>query len=185
MCDETTPLNDSNASFVIGGTGHRSLESSSQGIAARIAEVLQLLLEQYPDRPTSLISSVAEGADRLLVEIALEHEIPWDCVLPCAPSCFRQDFATQSSLEQFERLLASARSVSRPDPPLDKESGYLWASNAVLQAADILVTVWDGGPGHGPAGTAETVARARSMGMPVIWIPSHAPYVIRRLESMG
>ena len=184
MSDRPSPFQDSNQDFTIGAVGHRKLEGSAEEIGNRISLVLRELLAEHPDEQVSLVCSIAEGADRLLLSSAIELGIPYDCVLPSTSDCFRADFQTQESCDQYERLLAGARTVTEPVGPIDREAGYLWASDNVLDRADTLVAVWDGGPGHGPAGTAETVARALSRGIPVVWVPSHPPYAVRKLAPV-
>ncbi len=182
MPDTTSPSNQSAASYTIGAIGHRNLAGLEQAIVRQIAFVLRQLIDEHPNERLSLLSSVAEGADRLLLASAAELGLPYDCVLPCSPECFRVDFASPDSRGEFDRLLETARSVMQPEMPFDKEEGYLWASEAVLARADTLLAVWDGGSGNGAAGTAETVARARKRGIPVIWIPTEPPHTVQVLE---
>lgn len=172
-----------NQAFTIGAIGHRTLEGSSAAIRERIDQVLQEIVEQNTACRPSLASSVAEGADRLFLAAAEGMGLAFDLLIPCTPACFREDFTTDTSQSEFEDLLTKARSVTAPEPPMGKEAGYLWASESLLDRSDVLIAVWDGGVGHGPAGTAATVARARERGIPVIWIPSHPPYAVRRLEA--
>ncbi len=183
MTDATDPRQGTDGTFVIGAVGHRELEGNPEAIANRIAAVLAQIAAEHADFPVSLLSSVAEGADRLLLAAAAEHGIPYVCALPCAPDCFREDFSSPDSSSEFDQLLESARAIVMPTESIDKESGYLWASNYVLDRADVLVAVWDGAPGHGPAGTAETVSRALKQGLPVIWIPTHVPHTVRMLGA--
>ncbi len=168
--------------FTIGAVGHRNLEGNPGAIGIRIASTLRQLAAEHADVGVSLLSSVAEGADRILLASAAELDIPYDCVLPCSPACFREDFPSQGSKFEFERLLVAARSVTTPVEPMDKECGYLWASEFVLDRADALIAVWNGAPGHGSAGTAETVTKALERGIPVIWITTQAPHTVRKLE---
>jgi hypothetical protein len=185
MSATSRPMHDTNRSFTVGAIGHRALEGSREAIWDQITLVLPQLRAEHPNEQMLLICSIAEGADRLLLSAAANFGIAYDCVLPCSPDCFRDDFRSQESRDEFDRLLAGARMVVQPDESIDKETGYLWTSNTVIDRADMLIAVWDGGPGHGPAGTAETVARALTRGIPVIWIPTHSPYIVRMLEPKG
>lgn len=185
MPDATDPILADDQTFIIGAVGHRKLKGNPGAIGTKIADMLEQIAAEHPDVEVSLLSSVAEGADRVLIASAVELDISYDCVLPCSPTCFREDFHSHGSIDEFERLLEAARSVTIPTEAMDKESGYLWASDFILDRAVALIAVWDGAPGHGPAGTAETVTRALQCGIPVIWIPTHMPHTVRRLEPRG
>lgn len=169
-------------SFTIGAVGHRKLAGIEPALQRQISVVLGQLITRHPDERLSMLCSVAEGADRLLLATAVDLGIPFDLVLPCSPECFRQDFHSTDSREEFDRFLHGARTVTQPDGPDDKEPGYLWASETMLERTNTLVAVWDGGPGHGPAGTAETVASALTRGIPVIWIPTEPPSDFQLIE---
>lgn len=129
-----------------------------------------------------MIGSVAEGADRSLLGAAETLAIPYDIVLPCPPDCFREDFTSEESQAEFDRLYRGARHVVEPEHGSTKEAGYLWASGVILDHAHVLLAVWDGGPGNGLAGTAETVSRALDRGIPVYWIHADATQAAKILE---
>jgi hypothetical protein len=128
------------------------------------------------------MSSVAEGADRHLLGAAATLNLPYDLVLPCPPDCFLEDFTSAESRSEFEQLQQGARRVLQPDGDPSKEAGYLWASEIILDHADTLLAVWDGGPGNGLAGTAETIQRALDRGIPVYWIRADASEAATLLE---
>ena len=182
MPDTTSPSSQTHTSFTIGAVGHRNVEAVEQALSSQIAVVFRQLNAEHMRERISLLSSFAEGADRLLLATAAELGMQYACVLPCAPDCFREDFVSRESRAEFERLLDAALSVVYPDWPLDKEAGYVWASEAVVDRCDILVAIWNGAPGNGPAGTAGTVARALARGIPVIWVSTEPPHTVRRLE---
>jgi len=185
MSDTTNPLFQTDQSFIVGAVGHRNLAEMKESIGRKIEFVLRQLIANHPNEHVSLVCSVAEGADRLLLAASIELGMPHDLVLPCSPNCFRGDFHSSVSREEFDRFLQGARSIVQPAAPIDKESGYLWASEAILAHAHILIAVWDGKPGHGPAGTAETVSRSLQRGIPVIWIPTVPPHDFKTLVPGG
>src|SRR5271170_7773111 len=62
--------------LVIGVTGHRDLRADARpAIAAQVREILLNFKTSYPSTPLVLISPLAEGADRLVADVALETEI--------------------------------------------------------------------------------------------------------------
>ncbi len=58
----------------------------------------------------TLISSLAEGADRLAARAALTEGFALDVVLPCPSKVYLGTFADDASRGEFDVLLASARS---------------------------------------------------------------------------
>lgn len=178
------PTNDreaiaTNGPFVVGGVGHRVLDSRLVELEAEIRNELQSIIDDHgacADR-IRLIVSVAEGADRILIEAAIDLGIPYVCVLPCSPVCFAEDFPTVESVETFQRQLALAIDIVGPaEDPADRLDGYLWVSQYLLDHADVLIAIWDGEDGNGKAGTADTVETAIRRNIPVIWISADAPH---------
>lgn len=182
---QATATNDP---FVLGGVGHRALPLDVDALEDSIRGVFTRLIEELGNDPANLrlIVSVAEGADRLLIDVAHELAIPYACVLPCTPGCFAEDFSTVASIETYERHLAQAQAVVfpriQPAPGLD---GYLWVSRYLLEHADLMVAVWNGENGNGPGGTADTVALARQRQIPVLWISAIPPHDAVIYKDMG
>lgn len=177
-------MSDTFTRFTIGAVGHRDLGTFEFELRRTVSDALEHLVARHPRSACSVLTSLAEGADRLFVIAATELGLPYDCALPCAPDRFAEDFSTSESRMEFGRLLAGARSVLLPPLGFGKEDGYLWVSDTVLELSDCLVAVWDGEPGRGPAGTADTVARARLRSIPVIWIATDPPFPARALSPL-
>ncbi len=57
----------------------------------------------------ALVSSLAEGSDRIAAKAALAHGMPLDVVLPCARATYEQTFADDASGAEFATLLNKAR----------------------------------------------------------------------------
>lgn len=92
------------------------LDSRLAELEAEIRNELQSIIDDHgacADR-ICLIVSVAEGADRILIEAAIALGIPFVCVLPCTPACFAEDFPTVESVETFQRQLALAIDIVGP-----------------------------------------------------------------------
>lgn len=140
-----------------------------------VAAAVDALLDQL-DGPLTAVSSLAEGADRLLARAVLAR--PGGrlvALLPLEPAEYAHDFATAASLREFNDLLAAADEVRviapRPGDDPSREAAYERAGLAVLEGSDLLVALWDGEPGRGRGGTAELVAEARRQGHPVEVVP--------------
>jgi hypothetical protein len=156
--------------LVIAVTGHRDLVAAEvDGIRDRVRHLLSELAERYPERTLCVLSSLAEGADRLVAEEALGRGIDLVVPLPMAKDLYRQDFETETSREEFDSLSGRAREVfelpvvqgrtleqiSRPGP----ERSLQYAQLGVFLCAHchILLAIWDGKPGTELGGTGQVV----------------------------
>ena len=69
--------------FVIALGGHRDLRAEDvPGLEARVTDILTGLASRYPHTPLLLLSSLAEGADRLGARVAFRLGIGVVAVLP-------------------------------------------------------------------------------------------------------
>ncbi len=124
----------------------------------------------------TLISSLAEGADRIAAAAALDAGLALDVVLPCPPSIYLETFADDASRGEFDALLASARArlvlplAGKPEAAIADRlpRSYESAGLTMLAQSDILVAVWDGKPAEGRGGTGEIVDEAARRGVPVV-----------------
>lgn len=96
--------------FVIGVTGHRDLDLSEIGKYKRqIRAVLHYWRKVLPETPISVLTPLAEGADRLVAEVALELReslsLKVIAPLPFEPAIYEQDFDNGDSLIEFRKLL--------------------------------------------------------------------------------
>lgn len=181
------------SSVRIGVVGHRTNRLTADDLLAlddRISGTLETLQrairEQHAGdhvmRP-EVVTSLADGADRVVARKAVELGLLEIVVLPFPRSRFEQDFQTGESLVEFRELLDAAVSVIEPaSAPRAPEDGYVTASSVIVECADLLMAVWDGRPGRGAGGTAHTVDKALQRGMPVIWVGSQPPYSIEVLR---
>lgn len=162
----------------VGVTGHRSLRDT-QDVADRLRVGLDNLRQLGGDAgggaPARLeiLSALAEGADRLVAEVALaESETSLVAVLPLARDDYVQDFVTAQSRREFDSLLVAARVVENMPPAPSREAAYERAGRWIVDHSDALVAVWDGDPARGRGGTAEIVAYAAERGVPIVWVPT-------------
>jgi len=154
----------------IGVTGHRILAETAK-IEAGIAEALMFIEHTFPDQTFAAISSLAEGADRLVVrQILSRPQARLFVPLPLQESDYLNDFATEESKAEFRHLLNQAKEVVDLPPAPTREEAYESAGRYVLQHCDILVAVWDGQEAQGMGGTGGIVARARIKKLPITWI---------------
>lgn len=153
----------------IGVTGHRMLAEVDR-IAAGVDEAVGLLEHAAPGEWT-VITALAEGADRLVAERLLRRRgTRLVVILPMAAEEYERDFADARSRAAFRRLLARGDEVVVLRPRPSREAAYVAAGLAVLERCDILIAVWDGQDELGPGGTAAVVAEARRRAKPVVWV---------------
>src|SRR5262249_29781255 len=144
----------------IGVTGHRALTELDR-ITAGVDEALNHIEQAFPGQPCTVISSLAEGADRLVVQRVLARYKPRLVVpLPLPQSDYLTDFASAESQTEFLRLLDQADEVIELPPVSTRNEAYEAAGNYVLEHCDVLMAIWDGQDAQGQGGTGATVARA-------------------------
>jgi RyR domain len=155
---------------VVGVTGHRILteiERLSEGLSSALARID----EACPGEPLSVLSALAEGADRLVAERVLEHpNARLLAVLPVPAADYETDFRSPASRQHFRSLLDRADEVIELTAVESRDSAYDAAGRYVLEHCDVLVTVWDGRDAQGEGGTGGNVSAARERGLPIAWI---------------
>ena len=172
----------------VGVSGHRPnrLERSDPAqLQERIRHVLTVIqqvathsAEEVP--PTlRLLSSLAEGADRLVASAALDLGYVLQVPLPFPEADYLDDFEAESSRDEFRALLRRASTVVElAAPEGERARGYRAAGQIIVDQCDFLMVVWDGEPGRGIGGTPEMIERAESVGLAVIRIDAVAPHPI-------
>ena len=122
-----------------------------------------------------IVSSLAEGSDRIVAEAGLAAGFALQVVLPFDRAEYERDFETQMSRREFEELLARACDVFELDGAADQRPrAYEAAGLFMLANIDVLIAIWDGEVAAGIGGTAQIVERAVADGIAVVWIePTH------------
>lgn len=158
------------ATITLGVTGHRYLAEMDK-IMAGVEEAVGRILTAYPDSNFRVLSSLAEGADRILAErlLLIPNARLW-VPLPLPEEEYLKDFETSTSKQEFAHLLGKAERVIQMPATDKRDEGYLAAGKYVLENSDVLYAIWDGEPAQGKAGTAEIVALARERGLLLAWI---------------
>jgi hypothetical protein len=171
----------------VGIIGHRPNRLPEDGRAAvehRIDEVLALLRKaaeaargRYPtfftDAPVTLtmISALADGADRMAARAALRNGFALASALPFPIADYEKDFPDPASREEYADLLAhSGRTLVLPGDHHREPRDYQSVGRLVIDNADIILAVWDGGASGGRGGTTELVERAAAIGVPIVHV---------------
>lgn len=156
--------------LVVAVTGHRDLvEDEVPDIRLRVRELLTLLGETYPERRLTVMSALAEGADQLVAEVALDLGVDLTVPLPMPKQLYLQDFETPDARAHFESLCDRAtevfelplakgntvKKISTPGPERSRE----YAQVGVFQCAHchILLAIWDGKVTADLGGTGQVV----------------------------
>ncbi len=169
-----------------GVTGHRpprlseTDHSAIHDICAKVFQLAQATLAELHARHAAILSSqpprsilatsLAEGADVVVAEAALECGMQITACLPFPAEIYARDF-------EPDRWIASERLIGRCESVLElgeqlggSATAYEAAGRLVMSQSDILIAVWDGDPAQGPGGTAQIVAEAIAMHLPVIHV---------------
>lgn len=156
--------------ITIGVTGHRFLAEVDK-IMPAIDHALDKIEDDFGNRPLTILSSLAEGADRLVVQQAMKRgNTSLFVPLPLPKDEYLSDFRSPSSQKAFLRLLEQAEEVITLPAASTREEAYQAAGLYILDHADILIAIWDGQGAQGTAGTGEIVAEARQRELPMVWI---------------
>ncbi len=201
----TKPLPLPRLAFRVGITGHRpehleqcgaDLGTLRERTDAALLAVRDAVDEIHAHREAPFadeapllrfVSSLAEGSDRLTAVAALDAGYELQVILPFRQEEYEKDFAGhvapdgRASLEEFRTLLGRASAVMDLDADPTARSRYVAAGLSLVRQCDVLLAIWDGEPSDGPGGSAENVAEAVHLGIPVVWIDA----VRRRRHEMG
>ena len=161
---------------IIGVTGHRlnKLDLNDQQLRQRIATALGDLKKQHPDVHFIIMSPLAEGADRLVVELAMNIlHATLHVPLPLPYELYVSDFSDKESVEEFKRLVGLAesyyelpmrfgniRDLALAENETNNEARnqqYALAGAYIIQRCDSLIAVYDGRPEAGTGGTGQIV----------------------------
>lgn len=174
---------------IVAVTGHRLNQLPEQERPRIDSEIARALDEvedasrDVTDGPVrmTLCSALAEGADRLAAQAALVRGWRLVTPLPFSPERYVLDFENEASVREFHNFLKASRRVSPvPEAAVAALGGgsaapYAAVGRALIERADVLLTVWNGMPPKGPGGTSEVAALMLEKGGLVLWVPAAEP----------
>ena len=153
----------------IGISGHREIEDE-RGVLKRLTVVLKQLSRHY--RLDSIISPLADGADRLVAKILMEqHGARLITPLPVEVNEYREDF-TPESKKEFDALLQQSENIFEVSSLKEQKRNrcYMKVGERVVEESDLLIALWDGKKANGEGGTGDVVTYARDQGKPILHI---------------
>lgn len=159
---------DARVPLVIGAIGHRDLVATEVAVLEqRVRSFLETLQRKYPDLRVTVLTSVADGADRLVASVAKSLGMSITYVLPMPTELYEHDFDA-ASLDEYRELLPSgnvltlplvgdstAEQVTRPGPRRDLQYAGLGAF--IADHCHILLAIWDGRENGASGGTAQII----------------------------
>lgn len=170
----------------VGITGHRaaslpleiidSLEAAVdevfrelRGAALRVQKAEPAIPDREPAK-LALHTALASGADQLAAKVAHTAGYHVRALLPFDQDEYRNDFIGDE-IDEYDRALDAAHEIyALPGDRADAIGAYVLVGTELIDAADILVAVWDGNEGNGPGGTADVVDRALKRSVPIVHI---------------
>jgi hypothetical protein len=113
------------------------------------------------------LSCLADGADQIFARVVLDSGGQLEAVIPAEQ--YRDGLPAEAHAE-YDRLLRQAAAVHRLPFTGSDAKAHMAASEFMIGQAGELWAVWDGKPARGYGGTADVVAYARRLGVPVLVI---------------
>ncbi|MBT8472484.1 MAG: hypothetical protein HKP25_09915 [Marinicaulis sp.] len=175
--------------FRVGVTGHRlsRLDPSQIGrinqqvnwilatVEAGMRVAHKKFAVEYADKDPIqyFVSALADGADTLAAQCALENKWRLLAPLPFSKKLYQTDFSP-TDRDEFETLINDADAIAELDglrnAPAQEDRAYLQAGLVTLDQSDLLIAIWDGEEARGVGGTAMIKEEALTAGKPVLWI---------------
>ena len=157
--------------FVIAVTGHRDLRPQDlEALRHEVGAVLAEIRGRTPDTPLLLLSGLAEGADQLAAEVALEQGVLLAAALPMPLDIYKVQMP-QEAQEKLAKLLALSKVTI--ELPLDGRTPEQIRTDKDVQAAcyealahylvrhcRALIALWDGRHSDKVGGTCRVVQYA-------------------------
>jgi hypothetical protein len=163
--------------LVLGVTGHREFRPDDvEPLESLVTSVIAGLIHRYGHTPLIVLTPLAEGADRLVAEVALAHGASLVVPLPFARRRYEATFRDEESRRHFTRLVTDPRTLRVMElPELPHTAGpdeideatyrrfaYLRCGAFVARHSQLLIALWDGQPAQGTGGTAAVVEYRRT-----------------------
>jgi len=118
------------------------------------------------------VSPIADGADQIAADVALELGWELQAILPFERTQYRESLANHGAKERFDELLEQADCLLElPGDPGHTLDAYVMTGRATVAHSDVLIAIWDGLPPRGRGGTGEVVQLALTRGTAIVHVP--------------
>lgn len=156
--------------LTIGVSGHRFLAEVGK-LSAGIDQALNFIEKTFGDSSFRVISSLAEGADRLAARHVLKRPGAQLVVpLPFPQDVYLSDFKSLESKKEFQVLLSEADQIVPFPLSPTRGDAFSAVGTYLLNHSDLILVLWDGQEAQGIGGTGELAAAARLQKLPLAWI---------------
>jgi uncharacterized phage-like protein YoqJ len=149
-------------------TGHRPNRlggyNENNPIAINIKNTLVLKIAELQSVHSDLefITGLAQGVDTWFADIGIDNDIPIHAYLPFTGQQSKWPMPAQ---DRYLKLLKKCKSSNFISPKASRQA-YLDRNDAMVNACDMAIAVWDGSP----SGTGYTVRKLQQTGKKVIII---------------
>lgn len=155
--------------FVVGVVGHRDLlPAQVPALRQAIDSLLRPLRDSSPEVRIQLLCAMADGADLLAAEVALDLGIEVLALLTFPEDICRSDLMSDEARAQFDRVMQQAQRLEVPLPAgvtremlqagdAERDLQYQRAALLLARYCSLLVAVWDGKPTPHAAGSARVI----------------------------
>ena len=152
--------------IVIGITGHRLLDTNQK---VRIKPVIKkaleniMFIERERDSATSFVAltPLAEGADSLFAQVAVELGIQLHIILPYEKELYKKGFSNDELRHEFDLIYDAVDDNHKRE--LSQLNGreanqlFLELGMEMVHSTDYLLAIWNEKEAKGKGGTADTV----------------------------
>lgn len=162
--------------IVIGSTGHRDIPIGSiAALRSEVERILRSILSEYPHTSVQLYTSLADGSDRLVAQVAMALGMRLVVPLPLSLNLYTADFDDDSRSE-FDELCRRAHRVfviPGAAAASDRASAYARLGAFLARSCHILIALWNGRRSHKTGGTSDVV-RFKLDGVPEEYQPENS-----------
>lgn len=157
---------------MVGVSGHRDLHPDDiTRLREAVTDFVHQLKAHLPNTELRLIVGMAEGADLLVAQEALDLGVPVEAVLPMPLDHYAADFDAETLACLTELLRhpqvrcvelsadAAAGAPVGPHSRAQRDAMYANLTDTLIRRSSLLLALWDGQPSPLPGGTADTVLR--------------------------
>lgn len=155
-----------NKTYKVGISGHRDLKSSEiPEYREKVMDILKGIIRKYESREISIITPLAEGADRLVAKCAIALGLGYEVLLPMPTELYIEDFPNT----QKEFFALCDTSIGVEVLPLcegntldniaqygdERDRQYLKVGKKVVDRSEAMLFLWDGVDNGLTGGTAD------------------------------
>jgi len=134
--------------FSIGVTGHRDIAPEAFAVVReRVTDQLSSFGQRFKHTQIELICGVAEGADTIVAQAALDLGIKVRAILPMPPKTYEEDFSVGGS-KTLRKLIKDPNVTVEVLPlqskePVDRDRQYALLKDYLVRRSNILLALWD------------------------------------------